>query len=138
MCVSLAGDTVSARISVQRAQARREMSEIKCVENPDAAAIAEAKKWSTWDCKPSKYGQTACSAGVCAFYRQLFTFLNHLCCISLASRFPWSYSSTETAYVLEGKVTVTPDGGSPVEVKAGGLYTFPKGMSCTWEVRFSC
>jgi hypothetical protein len=22
-----------------------------------------------------------------------------------------------------------------VEIKAGGMYTFPKGMSCTWEVR---
>ena len=22
-----------------------------------------------------------------------------------------------------------------VEVKAGGMYTFPRGMSCTWEVR---
>lgn len=44
----------------------------------------------------------------------------------------------ETAYVLEGRVTVTPDGGgSPVEVKAGGMYTFPKGMSCTWEVCFN-
>jgi hypothetical protein len=29
------------------------------------------------------------------------------------SKFPWSYSSTETAYVVAGKVTVTPDGGEP-------------------------
>lgn len=42
-----------------------------------------------------------------------------------ASNFPWSYSSTETAYVLKGRVIVTPDGGEPVEVKAGDLVTFP-------------
>lgn len=27
-----------------------------------------------------------------------------------ASKFPWSYSENETCYVLEGRVTVTPDG----------------------------
>ena len=34
-----------------------------------------------------------------------------------ASKFPWSYSSAETAYVLKGRVIVTPDGGEPVEVR---------------------
>ncbi|KAI7845671.1 hypothetical protein COHA_000785 [Chlorella ohadii] len=52
-----------------------------------------------------------------------------------ASKFPWSYDSAETAYVLRGRVIVTPDGGEPVEVKAGDLVTFPKGMSCTWDVK---
>jgi uncharacterized cupin superfamily protein len=36
---------------------------------------------------------------------------------------------------LKGKVTVTPDGGAPVEIKAGDYVTFPAGMKCTWEVR---
>ena len=41
----------------------------------------------------------------------------------------------EDALVLEGEVIVTPDGGgAPVEIKAGDYCTFPKGMSCTWEV----
>jgi uncharacterized cupin superfamily protein len=31
-------------------------------------------------------------------------------------------------------VVVTPDGGEPVEVGAGDLVTFPRGMSCTWKV----
>ncbi|EKX34356.1 hypothetical protein GUITHDRAFT_80592 [Guillardia theta CCMP2712] len=78
------------------------MSEIQVVEAPGADEIAEAKKWPTWDCEPSK--------------------------------FPWSYSQTETCYVLEGHVTVTPDGSQPVEIKAGQMATFPKGMKCTWEV----
>ncbi|MBW2277105.1 MAG: cupin domain-containing protein [Deltaproteobacteria bacterium] len=51
------------------------------------------------------------------------------------SEFPWTYDSSETCYFLEGDVVVTPDGGEPVEVGAGDLVTFPKGMSCTWTVR---
>eukprot|EP00798_Chlamydomonas_sp_ICE-L_P019874 gene19874-26573_t len=46
-----------------------------------------------------------------------------------------SYDSTETAYVLEGLVVVTPDDGEPVEIKAGDLCTFPAGMDCTWDVK---
>ena len=52
-----------------------------------------------------------------------------------SSEFAWSYDDTETCYFLKGNVIVTPDGGDPVEVSAGDLVTFPKGMSCTWEVR---
>jgi uncharacterized protein len=51
------------------------------------------------------------------------------------SEFPWTYDEKEVCYFLEGDVVVTPDGGEPVEVGAGDLVTFPKGMSCTWEVR---
>ncbi len=50
------------------------------------------------------------------------------------SEFPWTYDAEETCYILEGKVTVTPDGGEPVTVGAGDLVTFPRGMSCTWKV----
>jgi uncharacterized cupin superfamily protein len=50
------------------------------------------------------------------------------------SEFPWSYDMTETCYVLEGRVVVTPDGGEPVEIQPGDLVTFPVGMSCRWKV----
>jgi len=50
------------------------------------------------------------------------------------SEFPWTYDMEETCYFLEGRVVVTPDGGEPVEVGAGDLVTFPRGMSCTWKV----
>lgn len=50
------------------------------------------------------------------------------------SEFPWTYEVEETCYFLEGKVVVTPDGGAPVEVGAGDLVTFPRGMRCTWKV----
>lgn len=51
------------------------------------------------------------------------------------SKFPWSYGEQEVAYVLEGEIVVTPDGGEPVSFGAGDLVTFPSGMSCTWDVR---
>lgn len=51
------------------------------------------------------------------------------------SQFPWSFSTQEIAYILEGEVTVTPDGGEPVNFGAGDLVTFPAGMSCTWQLK---
>lgn len=50
------------------------------------------------------------------------------------STFPWTYDANETCYILEGSVTVTPNGGEPVTVGAGDMVTFPVGMSCTWDV----
>ena len=48
------------------------------------------------------------------------------------------YSGTETAYILKGKVLVTPTGEwascMPTTVKAGDLVVFPDGMTCIWEV----
>lgn len=51
------------------------------------------------------------------------------------STFPWTYSEQEIAYVLEGEVTVTPQGGEPVSFGKGDLVTFPSGLACTWEVK---
>ncbi|KAF3777927.1 hypothetical protein EJ110_NYTH40182 [Nymphaea thermarum] len=51
------------------------------------------------------------------------------------SKFPWTYTDRETCYVLEGKVKVYPDGHDDyVEIGAGDLVVFPKGMKCTWDV----
>lgn len=51
-----------------------------------------------------------------------------------ASRFAWFYDSEETCLILEGKVTVIPEGGEPVDIVAGDLVTFPAGMSCVWHI----
>lgn len=32
-------------------------------------------------------------------------------------------------------MVVTPDNGEPVSIKAGDFVTFPKGMSCVWDVK---
>jgi len=51
------------------------------------------------------------------------------------SKFPWTYTATETCYLLEGRVKVYPDGYNDyVEIGPGDLVVFPKGMKCTWEV----
>jgi uncharacterized cupin superfamily protein len=50
------------------------------------------------------------------------------------SRFPWSYDEGETCLLLEGEVTVTPEGGDPVRFGAGDLVSFPAGLACIWEV----
>ncbi|KAM7273019.1 hypothetical protein ACFE04_027683 [Oxalis oulophora] len=52
------------------------------------------------------------------------------------SKFPWTYTSKETCYLLEGKVKVYPDGSDDdfVEIQAGDLVEFPNGMTCTWDV----
>lgn len=50
------------------------------------------------------------------------------------SEFPWTYSTSETCYLLEGEVEVTPDGGETVSFGAGDLVTFPAGMSCRWAI----
>jgi len=36
--------------------------------------------------------------------------------------------------LLEGEVTVRPEGGEPINLSAGALVTFPAGMNCRWEV----
>lgn len=51
------------------------------------------------------------------------------------SKFPWTYGDQEVAYVLEGDIVVTPDGGEGVQFGKGDLVTFPAGMSCTWDIR---
>jgi uncharacterized cupin superfamily protein len=50
------------------------------------------------------------------------------------SSFPWTYDMKEVCYILEGEVTVTPNGGEPIHIKAGDLVTFPNGMSCHWDI----
>ncbi|XP_078175939.1 uncharacterized protein LOC144569456 [Carex rostrata] len=74
--------------------------------NPPESRLSElgVKQWPKWGCPPSN--------------------------------FPWTYDAKETCYLLEGKVKVYPEGHNNefVEIKAGDLVVFPKGMSCTWDV----
>ncbi|MDP3731964.1 MAG: cupin domain-containing protein [Candidatus Omnitrophota bacterium] len=51
------------------------------------------------------------------------------------SRFPWSYDSIEECYFLEGKVTVETRNGKSVSFGKGDFVTFPKSLSCTWNVK---
>ena len=44
------------------------------------------------------------------------------------SRFPWSYGRRETCLLLEGDVTVIPEGGEPVCFGAGDQVNFAAGF----------
>ncbi|XP_030550792.1 uncharacterized protein LOC115755503 [Rhodamnia argentea] len=51
------------------------------------------------------------------------------------SKFPWTFESTETMYLLEGKVIVYIDGhDGSFEIGGGDLVVFPKGMKIVWDV----
>ncbi|WP_216904596.1 cupin domain-containing protein [Synechococcus sp. CCY 9618] len=50
------------------------------------------------------------------------------------SSFTWTYDAEETCLLLEGEVTVTPEGGEPVRFGAGDLVVFPEGLRCRWQV----
>jgi hypothetical protein len=46
----------------------------------------------------------------------------------------WVQDENEVIQVLAGRMTVTVDGGEPVELSAGDLAVFPKGWSGTWDI----
>ena len=48
--------------------------------------------------------------------------------------FDWEYPQDERAYVKTGKVVVHTDQGA-VEIQAGDIVLFPKGLRCRWEVK---
>lgn len=50
------------------------------------------------------------------------------------SQFPIDFDETETAYVLEGEIIVTPTGGEPVRIGPGDLVSFHAGLDSQWEV----
>ena len=51
------------------------------------------------------------------------------------SRFDWHYDSTEECYLLEGKVVVEKNNGEKVEFGKGDFVTFPRGLSCIWDIK---
>ena len=51
------------------------------------------------------------------------------------SCFDWHYDGTEVCYLLEGKVIVKTSQGEEVKFEAGDLVTFPKGLSCKWDIK---
>lgn len=51
------------------------------------------------------------------------------------SRFDWHYDDTEECYLLEGKVEVETKDGEKVSFGKGDFVTFPKGLSCAWDIK---
>jgi len=51
------------------------------------------------------------------------------------SCFDWYYDETEICYLLEGRVVVNTKEGKEIRFGAGDLVIFPKGLSCTWDIK---
>ena len=51
------------------------------------------------------------------------------------SRFDWYYDSTEECFLIEGEVVVETEDGNRVEFGKGDFVTFPKGLSCIWDIK---
>lgn len=51
------------------------------------------------------------------------------------SKFPWSYDSIEECYFLEGEVLVETADGKVVNFGKGDFVSFPKGLSCAWDIK---
>lgn len=51
------------------------------------------------------------------------------------SRFNWHYDATEECYLLDGKVEVETQDGKKVNFGKGDFVTFPKGLSCSWDIK---
>ena len=50
------------------------------------------------------------------------------------SRFEWTYDADEECLILEGRFNVeTNEGG--FSFGTGDFITFPKGMSCIWDIK---
>ena len=50
------------------------------------------------------------------------------------SFFGSTYDDKETCLLLDGEVTVTPDGGEPLKFGPGDLVIFLAGIHCRWDV----
>jgi len=49
--------------------------------------------------------------------------------------FPWNYDCIEECYFLEGEVSLESEDGKTLNFGQGDFVTFPKGLSCTWNVK---
>lgn len=50
------------------------------------------------------------------------------------SEFSIDFDETETAYILEGEIIVTPVGGEPVRIVPNDLVVFHAGLDSHWQV----
>ncbi|GHE76493.1 cupin [Amycolatopsis deserti] len=46
----------------------------------------------------------------------------------------WVFETNESITMLEGRMTVTEDGGESYEIKAGDSAVFPLGWTGTWDI----
>ena len=55
-------------------------------------------------------------------------------CTCEVSSFDWTDDDKEICFLLEGEVTVTPNGGEPVKFGVRDLVVFLADIYCRWDV----
>ena len=58
--------------------------------------------------------------------------------ISSPGRWHRQITSAEFCFFLEGECTFTPDGGEPIEIRAGDVLHFPADSLGVWDIRTDC
>ena len=51
-----------------------------------------------------------------------------------AGKFRWDFTWDEFVMILDGEVTITPEGGSAITLRAGDFCHFPLGLKTKWHV----
>jgi uncharacterized protein len=46
----------------------------------------------------------------------------------------WKLEDHEFVHIVAGRMTVTPDGGEPLDINTGDSAVFPKGWAGTWHI----
>jgi uncharacterized protein len=46
----------------------------------------------------------------------------------------WKLETHEFVHIVAGRMTVTPEGGEPIEVGVGNTAVFPKGWAGSWQI----
>jgi uncharacterized cupin superfamily protein len=46
----------------------------------------------------------------------------------------WKLETNEFVHIVTGRMTVTPDGGTPQEIGPGDTAVFPRGWAGTWQI----
>jgi uncharacterized cupin superfamily protein len=106
------------------------------VSTPTAAALKQAVSEASLDPMPIPAdwvieGDPQASAAI------LWMSADHKNCNGIwectPGTFKWTHTD-ETATLVKGRVTVTPEGGEPMEITAGDVVFFPEGTTSRWEV----
>jgi uncharacterized protein len=46
----------------------------------------------------------------------------------------WELETNEAVHIVSGRMTVTPDGGTPRDIGPGDVAVFPRGWAGTWQI----
>jgi uncharacterized protein len=46
----------------------------------------------------------------------------------------WALETNESVYIVSGRMTVTQDGGLPLDIGPGDCAVFPRGWRGTWQI----